>query len=573
MRELLILVKKDIVQLFSAFLNIKEAIKDKKRRQKFFVYILVAVSCSYSIKIIFDLFSDLYTTAHTTGRVFDYFVSMTFAFTIILTISIIPYSISKLYYSKGLNQLLTLPLKSRNILISSIFSISLSFFIYALFIFLPGMIKHQELYLLGPLYYVLGFLNLFFYSITICSIITLFSILIMRAVSKFPSAKNILQFSGMMIMFVGIFAIQGSISKIISSKMTNGSGLISMTKDVLNPILEYFPPLKFCGEGISVKFIQDALLSLAFNFMISIIAAFVVGIIANKLWIRGLAQMKSTSIRKVSKKQIESKSNYKKSSVMFGIAKRELISIVKTPVYLFNIGISGILIPLVLAIVSYFQIPEHVNIFSLIGDGIYGTFVSTFGFGMLETLSIAMGFGLGIGLLSSMYGSSASTSISREGSNMWLNQVLPIPAKDQVFGRYLTALIILAPTNLFFIGVIQFIVRAPLLIVLVVFLASVLSSMAVVSYSLLVDILHPKLNWDNPQQAVKQNLNLFISMMIDFAILALAGYVIFKISDAEVFNMNNVHMAIVGFTLFFVLILAIFTERNIAVLKKKISSY
>lgn len=62
-------------------------------------------------------------------------------------------------------------------------------------------------------------------------------------------------------------------------------------------------------------------------------------------------------------------------------------------------------------------------------DGILeGHIVSIMGAGMIIFLSGINGVG--------------STTFSREGKNFWLQRVLPIKVKDQIFGRILAALII-----------------------------------------------------------------------------------------------------------------------------------
>ena len=60
----------------------------------------------------------------------------------------------------------------------------------------------------------------------------------------------------------------------------------------------------------------------------------------------------------------------------------------------------------------------------------------------------------------------------------------------------------------------------------------ILSSVAqipVCAISLLIDIIRPKLTWSNPQEAIKQNMNGVLGMLIGIAFLLAIGVILFFI--------------------------------------------
>ena len=44
-------------------------------------------------------------------------------------------------------------------------------------------------------------------------------------------------------------------------------------------------------------------------------------------------------------------------------------------------------------------------------------------------------------------------------------------------------------------------------------------------------MIKPKLDWDNPQEAVKKNINGLYGMLISFLIIGLLGFVVFLLFD------------------------------------------
>ena len=79
--------------------------------------------------------------------------------------------------------------------------------------------------------------------------------------------------------------------------------------------------------------------------------------------------------------------------------------------------------------------------------------------------------------------------------------------------------------------------RYPLWLIPVALLFSGLFSLPLCFIGLLIDVHRPKMNWDDPNQAVKQNLNSLLSFVAGIAYLLIlfgAGYLLYKnISDPE----------------------------------------
>jgi ABC-2 type transport system permease protein len=82
-----------------------------------------------------------------------------------------------------------------------------------------------------------------------------------------------------------------------------------------------------------------------------------------------------------------------------------------------------------------------------------------------------------------------------------------------------------------------FLPLGPLELLLVVVLGLVIGLPAIV-VSLLIDLLRPYLNWDNPQKAIKQNINVVLAMLAGggiYALIFLAGWLAYQVFQAQTF--------------------------------------
>ena len=178
------------------------------------------------------------------------------------------------------------------------------------------------------------------------------------------------------------------------------------------------------------------------------------------------------------------------------LAKKELIMLFKTPVYLLN-SIGGVIIVPVLLVMSYVTGEESMKplIESL---DTYPHLLTLAAVGMIVFLGIVNCIG--------------ATTFSREGKNLWIQRVLPIKARDQVIGRVLSSLAVQLIGIFTLILAIFFIKKISLMDILIIIVVGLLGSITMTQIGMVIDIARPMLIWDNPQRAMKQNFNVIISM-------------------------------------------------------------
>ena len=122
------------------------------------------------------------------------------------------------------------------------------------------------------------------------------------------------------------------------------------------------------------------------------------------------------------------------------------------------------------------------------------------------------------------FGSTActtATTFSREGKNIWLTCIVPVRPLDQMIGRGLSALCIQLLGIVFTLILLAFITPLTLGTVVVSLVLGTIGSFPLLAFGLIVDMMRPLLNWDNPQKAVKNNMNVMIAMMVGWIYMLL----------------------------------------------------
>lgn len=122
------------------------------------------------------------------------------------------------------------------------------------------------------------------------------------------------------------------------------------------------------------------------------------------------------------------------------------------------------------------------------------------------------------------FGSVACTTastFSREGKNIWLTCIVPVHPLDQMIGRGLSALCIQLLGIVFTLILLAFIAPLTLGTVIISLVLGTIGSFPLLAFGLIVDMMRPLLNWDNPQKAVKNNMNVMIAMMVGWVYMLL----------------------------------------------------
>ena len=119
----------------------------------------------------------------------------------------------------------------------------------------------------------------------------------------------------------------------------------------------------------------------------------------------------------------------------------------------------------------------------------------------------------------------ASTSLSREGRTIWITKMIPVSARQQVNSKLIVSMLASA-LGIVTTGIIMVVFfKLPILWVLGAAIVGLIASVPMVALSLLLDVFHPKLIWNSEQEAMKQNMNGGLGMLLSILILLILGAV------------------------------------------------
>ena len=269
-----------------------------------------------------------------------------------------------------------------------------------------------------------------------------------------------------------------------------------------------------------------ALHNQAINIAIAIAAVVVFLLLAKVLYFPGVIGLSESG--KPSKKMTldDIAKNTQGRSQFRSYLAKELRMLVRNPVAFMNCVLGAFLLPLILGI-SFIPIMRSGEIE---GIGSLSELVALIDFSnpIVTTIVLAgmcaLGFFMGGTVLIT------STSISREGRSLFIMKYLPVSYSTQLNAKAASGFVVILPALLFVLIPLQIIFRAPVWL----FAGGVLLTIPGVIFTnylgLYIDLVRPKLVWDNEAAPVKQNLNPMLVMFGGWAVavgIGLLGWFVF----------------------------------------------
>ena len=412
--------------------------------------------------------------------------------------------ISKIYYSKDVELLLPLPLRRNNIFISKILGSVAIAFLVSFIIFIPmvfPLIKFGNLSFLK--FFSIIFLNLsnIIFTVLILSIII---ILFMKIFAGIGGLKNLLQALGFIFVIVLSFSPQ-FLSKSDASKEFVEKNLIKFIKLL-------FPQVYIVDKVYEMNNISGFLISLGILLLMAIIF-YVLSFPLSNLMIDGVLKANNVSSK------VKKVRGNKNTAIAISLAKKDVANVIKTPVYFFNLASGAFMFP-ILMIFGFLKGESIKYIQEFFAN------TESFGFGKIDLFFVFM---IVLFFYSAFITPLSLTSITREGKNIYLMQSLPISYEDQVKGRILGSTIFQIISCLPVILLLAYFTKFNVIYIFAMLIGSFLGSYASSSFGIFYGIKYPKLDWENPQEAVKRNFPVFLFSILSMAAMAFSAFILFQI--------------------------------------------
>lgn len=409
------------------------------------------------------------------------------------------YVMSKYYFSNDLSHLVPLPIKPSYILSSKFITLMVSEYLTSMPLYLPFVfiygIRGNE----GILYWIIAFILGVFLPV-LPLVLSSIVIMIFMKYTNIKGKKDQLRLILGLIFIVVMIYIQVKIQQTAQKSLLQGEDFFfNLARDsnlLVRKLGVAFPPgmwgaMALANYGKLVGFTN------LLTFTISAVIGFVIMILlSEKLFFDGLIGNIEVSASKGRGKKKDLEKESRVTRPYLAIAMKEVKMLFKTPIYLMN-SVGGVVI-----------MPIIFLIMIITGDESMGPLKELLQ-GNIHILTLAS---IGLIAFQGMMNSIGTTTFSREGKNFWIQRTLPIRVEDQIIGRVLASLIVQLLGIIILIACILFIVRVDIISILLIIILGLLGSIPMTQLGMGIDILRPMLSWSNPQQAMKQNLNVLIGM-------------------------------------------------------------
>ncbi|MEE1464657.1 MAG: ABC transporter permease [Clostridium sp.] len=498
------------------------------------LYIVLAICMiplSFTLYMMFDAAMTQLLPLQQEGAVLALGFHISSLVTFLFSIFLIP---SIFYFSKDSETLLALPLPPQTIL-SAKFSVCLVYeYAFTLIVCVPLFLayaNHAQIGIVYILFAILLFMSLPIYPLVLSSIITM---LLMRFVPFFKNRDRFNMIAGILsIVFAFTFSFLMN-----SSTMTNDpNALITMLVQGHNSLISLFsrifPAIPFAANAV----IDGDAVSLVIYLLITAAALGVLVLLGRWLYFKGAIGFSET---KSSRKALSAKdySRVLRHSKVRTYLIKEMRLLIRTPVYALNCIGMCLLMPIMLLVI--FLTTDTDTLLQQLPD------ITPYLDGKLPYAILA---GMAIGFLFSNLNLISATAISREGTNLSFMKYIPMTLKEQLHAKVLSGILMSVVSMLLTMLCIYYLLPIFPLFWYLLAAASSLITIVLGNYaSLALDILHPKLVWEQEAAAVKQNMSGIVSMLAGMAMMVVTAALLFVL-PSDLLPAGTAGMVIVCFAL------------------------
>lgn len=458
--------------------------------------------------------------------------------------------ISVFYFSQDIDFILPLPVKPSEILSAKFFTVLIYEYCSGLLFFAPVIITYGVLSNSNVIFYVYFIVVFLTLPVIPLAAVSLITILVMSFI-PFSKNKDIFRTAaGVFAIIIGLglsIYVQTYFKGISESQMIQ-TMILHNNQKLIKYFSSLFPPVKFSTYALFFYDKMEGLYNLIIFSIINIISFILVVSAGGKYYLKGALSGGSNSSTRIRLLNYESRDR----TALYALTKREIVILFRTPSYFLNCVLINFIWPFLIILFSLQNPDSFENITSYLKSRF--------------SLNCFIYSGISLGILLSSINAIASTTFSREGKDLFYLKILPFSPEILLKSKIVVAFSLSFIGLLFVIPMIAIYKIAEFPSLLIIFVASSAGIYFSTIAGIIIDLYSPKLTWDNEYKAVKQNLNSIISMVLQFAVIALF---IFLIQNNFY---NNTFLPIVLLVAFFagIFITYLYAKRKIGFLLSRI---
>lgn len=483
---------KDFIGRYRSGLNLKNN-QIGKLLQLVVVLLLALPAISFST-MTYDSFASL-------GQPELLFTSMYVNSVMLMFFLGIPFIVSVFFFSRDLRFLSSLPIRENVIVFAKLSTVYLYLLAVSTLLMGPAAAVYGYHNGFSVLYILLALVALILAPI-LPLLISALLVLLLNSVISISSRRNLLAMVGNILMLVAILGVQLGINRYMSNPdyLMNA---IRSREGLLGLVGMRFPPSIWLTEMV-LGSLYHALLFIALNVLLIILLHQLAGVFFRRA-LMAFGEGSTFSRGKI---------YYRKRSKGWQLLKRNILIIIKEPTFFLNTVLS-LFVPVVMFIVMSFTGEISVD--------------------LLSSPQIKPYLGLifaGILISPAVIANISATAITREGKSFWETKALPITPEDNIRYRILTTIILNLVATFLLLVVSLFLLPLGWDTIILGSLFAIAGTLFLATLDIIVNIYRPLLNWTHPTAAVKNNLNIIISLGLRVAVGGLI-YLIYLLLPAS----------------------------------------
>ena len=518
MNKITSLIKTDLNTTYGLS-ALKYKFKDKRDRIQIIVLAIALLSLIPTYILMISGLSKLYEAYTNIGQESMFLLNGFISTQLLVFFFGILYVMSKYYFSNDLNILVPLPLSPRDIVGAKFVTLLFNEYLTSLPIILPFIIIYGINGGEGILYWLYSLILILFVPVIPLTLASIIIMLFMKY-TNIKGRKDLIRIIGYFVLLIVLLGFQFKIQSIAQNVVLQGDNFfLEMAQDsnlLVRKLGLSFPPSMWGVLSLSNHSNLTGLLNLMLFVGVSVVVFLLMIELSEKLFFDGL--IGSLEVTTTSRNKKVKAEDFSKSSPAFlAIGLKEIKILVRTPVYLLNSVVGVVILPIIIVISTVMDGGESLGSLSmLVGNNSH--IVSLFGIGIITMFGVMNCVGC--------------TTFSREGKSLWIQRTTPIKANDQILGRIVSSLIVQVIAIVALIGSLAFITNITLENIFWIAILGLIGSIPMTELGMIVDIFRPLLDWDDPQKAMKQNLNVLIAMGVGALYLLAVGFLVYKLVTA-----------------------------------------
>ncbi|HPD01380.1 MAG TPA: hypothetical protein PLA01_08535, partial [Acetivibrio sp.] len=337
------------------------------------------------------------------------------------------------------------------------------------------------------------------------AISSLLVIVLMRFVNIKKTKDVIVVVASFLSIAIGM-GVNFYVQRMINGGMDEYLDMSQIQNWVIEAVGSRFPPSLWVTYGLSKPGMEGWGYFLLFV-LVSVALFTLLLWVGNRVFYKGILSGNERSGKKRRVSFENSMNKYiKVTSPLTALFWKEWKLLLRTPVFMIN-GLAGVVVMPVMTLISILgQNQESIGKFIEVArEPRNDIYVSLVGFGLM--------------VLASSLNIVSSTAVSREGHSIWISKMIPVSPRMQIISKLIHSMSISMMGSLVIAGFMVALIRVSVLKVLFLIILSSLGSMTILILDLIIDIFRPKLDWTNPHEAVKTNLNGLFGIIVSMGFM------------------------------------------------------